>query len=837
MSIKKSLQSSILLVAVIPVILMALFAYMAATTKYAEITSQNTKHIAYDYSYGFNAQLQAQVIETDALANLNDVKSYLLEKINTPDVLLQTTSNYYSNIEQTLTQIANSFDNAVSYYIYDVDGYLAISSYTAPVADWIEIMEEPISDYTATTILTHSRFTDNSLDIICPIVVKNSVVGLIRTNITPEYFGNYLSPSEELTTFIIDKNGQPLFGYNSESEDDNILLEYLNNLTQEDTSAETEDSDEKITVSNHAKNLETITAPGQGNSFLNDTFSSSSKYIYGYASIPAYHWIYIAKQDTSSYTSIVSTLPIILVILLIVVTIISIQTSKNLAVKYTQPILELNEKMQNAAAGQLEVHIDMEREDEFGTLSDSFNQMMDIISTNYNGMAKAQKALEASQHELQVNYENIERLAYTDGLTGLYNRMAFFKYATEVLSNSHDGFKKHAVIFIDLDGFKSINDTLGHDYGDLLLKAVSAQLTSFIDEGDILARNGGDEFVIFRNQAEDTAELEQFLSTLVSIATHPFVLDDETVHITLSAGVAIFPQNGLSLSELMKNADIAMYSSKNTGKNSYTLFSSAMEDEINRKNDLIDILREAIDNKDIYLHYQPQANITTGEIIGCEALMRLNSPIVGFVSPDEFIPIAEEAGLIDDLGEWALIEACTFNQRLINEGFKPIQMSVNVSTTQLRGNRLLKVIESLPEKTSMPLKYLELDLTESVLMKNYDHNLTLINQIKELGVQIALDDFGTGYSSFRHLTKLPINTLKIDKSFITGICDNEADTYIAGAIITLAHQLGIRVIAEGIETIEQLRILQNQMCDILQGYLFSPPISDEDFIELLKINS
>lgn len=836
MSIKKSLQSSILLMAIIPVVLMALLAYMVATTKYADITSKNTKHIAYDYSYGFNAQLQAQVIETDALANLNDVKSYLLEKINTPEVLLQTTSNYYSNIEQTLTQIANSFDNVVSYYIYDVDGYLVVSSYTAPISDWNEIMEDPISAYTTTTILPHSRFSDNSLDIVCPIVVKNSTVGLIRTNIAVEYFGNYLSMSEELNTFIIDNKGQPLFGYNSESEDDTILLEYLKNLTQENDSIESENADE-IVIHRRTKNLETITAPGQGNSFLNDTFSSSSKYIYGYASIPTYNWIYIVKQDTSSYTSIVSTLPVVFVILLIVVTIISIQTSKSLAEKYTQPILELNEKMQNAAAGQLEMHIDMEREDEFGTLSDSFNQMMNIISTNYNGMANAQKALEASQQELQANYENIEKLAYTDGLTGLYNRMAFFKYATEVLSNSNDGFKKHAVIFIDLDGFKSINDTLGHDYGDLLLKAVSTQLSSFIDEGDILARNGGDEFVIFRNQAEDNTELEQFLSTLVSIATHPFVLDDETVHITLSAGVAIFPQNGLSLSELMKNADIAMYSSKNTGKNSYTFFSSAMEDEINRKNDLIDILREAIDNRDIYLHYQPQANIATGEIIGCEALMRLNSPIVGFVSPDEFIPVAEEAGLIDELGEWALIEACTFNQRLIDEGLKPIRMSVNVSTAQLRGERLIKTIESLPEKTSMPLKYLEIDLTESVLMKNFDHNLSLINRIKELGVHIALDDFGTGYSSFRHLTKLPINTLKIDKSFITGICDNENDTYIAGAIITLAHQLGIRVIAEGIETIEQLRILQNQMCDILQGYFFSPPISDEDFIELLKINS
>ena len=216
--------------------------------------------------------------------------------------------------------------------------------------------------------------------------------------------------------------------------------------------------------------------------------------------------------------------------------------------------------------------------------------------------------------------------------------------------------------------------------------------------------------------------------------------------------------------------------------------------------------------------------------------MRLNSPIVGFVSPDEFIPVAEECGLIDELGEWALVEACRFNQRLIDAGFKPLRISVNVSTAQLRGSRLLSTIKSLPEKTSMPLKYLELELTESVLMKNFEHNLALINQFKDLEITIALDDFGTGYSSFSYLTKIPINTLKIDKSFIANISNDINDAYIAETIIKLAHKLGITVIAEGVETIEQLRILQNQMCDVLQGYFFSRAISEKDFIELLKIN-
>lgn len=807
MSIKKSLQSSMLLMAVIPVIVMAILSYIVATTKYAEINIENVKDTAKNYSYGFSSKLQSQIIETSALAHSSDIKSYLLEKVNSPDGLLNTTSAY-TDIQNRITEISNNFNNTINYYIYDIDGYLILSSSSDSSSDWTEVMTDSVAALEEMTIISNSSFTENTLDIVYPVTVKDSIIGLVRTNITAGYLGNYLSNSGTRKTFILDENGNPLFGY--DTKEDTSFLTYL-------------------------KQASNIPATQSSDSVITDSFSESNDSIYGYCTL--YDWIYIVKQDTSVYTSIVSTLPVIFLILLIIVMIVSIQISKSIATKYTLPILELSQKMQNAADGQLDVQCNMEREDEFGILSNNFNQMMHIISTNYNEISEARKELEANQAELQNNYHNIEKLAYTDALTGLYNRMAFFKYTTEILSDSPGGLKNHAVIFIDLDGFKSINDTLGHDYGDMLLKAVSSKLASFINEDDILARNGGDEFVIFKRQITDREALEDFLTTLVSIATHPFVLNDETVHITLSAGVALFPQNGLSLSELMKNADIAMYSSKNTGKNSYTFFSSSMEDEINRRNDLVDILRDAIENKDIYLLYQPQADISTGEIIGCEALMRLNSPIVGFVSPDEFIPVAEECGLIDELGEWALFEACSFNQRLIDAGFKPLQISVNVSTSQLRGDRLIRAIEALPEKTSMPLKYLEIELTESVLMKNFEHNLTLINRMKELGIQIALDDFGTGYSSFSYLTRIPINTLKIDKSFIAGICENENDTYIAGTIIRLAHQLGITVIAEGVETIEQLKILQEQMCDILQGYFFSRAISEEDFIELLKINS
>lgn len=807
MSIKRSLQNSILLISVIPVLLMAVLAYVAASTKYGQITETNSANIAKDYGYGFSSQLESQFIESGALASTNDIKTLLVEKINSPDILLNSTSSCYNNVKESLTQISNSFGNQVQYYIYDIDGYLVAASGDCTL-DWAEVMMNPVESYHETTVISSSGFTSNTIDVVSPVWVKNQIVGLVRSNISIEYFEAFLS--KEINSFIIDEKGNPLLGRDFRSEEDLQFSSHIDDIR---------------------KNLLQNAEKGS------TTFSNTRKYIYGCALIPEYNWIYVIKLDTTSYTNIVATLPLIFIVIITIVIILAILLSKNLALKYTKPLLTLSDNMQKAADGNLEVHCTTESSDEFGLLSTNFNHMMDIISANYNEISDAKQALQSSQLELQNNYQYMERLAYTDALTGLYNRMAFFKYAPEILAGDNRSIKTHAVIFIDLDGFKGINDTLGHDYGDLLLQSISTKLSNYINDDDILARNGGDEFVILRNQVPSHDDLENFLANLVSIASTPFVLDDETVHITISAGAAIFPQNGLSLNELMKNADIAMYSAKNSVKNSYSFFNSSMEDEVNRKNDLVDILRDAVRNKDIYLLYQPQADVSTGKILGCEALMRLNSPIVGYVSPNEFIPVAEECGLIDELGEWALLEACSFNQRLIDEGFAPQKISVNVSTAQLRGDRLIHAIEALQKKTSMPLQYLEIELTESVLMTNFEHNLTLIRRMKELGIQIALDDFGTGYSSFSYLTKIPIDTLKIDKSFIANICENNNDKYIAGTIINLAHQLGITVVAEGVETIEQLKVLQGQTCDILQGYFFSRAISENDFKELLSINS
>ncbi|MBE5934008.1 MAG: bifunctional diguanylate cyclase/phosphodiesterase, partial [Lachnospiraceae bacterium] len=345
---------------------------------------------------------------------------------------------------------------------------------------------------------------------------------------------------------------------------------------------------------------------------------------------------------------------------------------------------------------------------------------------------------------------------------------------------------------------------------------------------------GGDEFLILKPSYTSVEELDSYANKLVQVIREPYELDGETASVSLSVGIALFPRDGLTTSELIKNSDIAMYNAKTSGKNSYKFFNSYMEDDVNRRNDLVEILSKVIDNNEVYLNYQPQVNVSTGQITGFEALMRIESELVGFIPPSEFIPIAEDSGLINQLGEWALYEACSFNQSLIDSGYTDLRVSVNVSTTQLQDNRLIKAIKSIPEKTGMDLKHLEIEITESVLMNSFEHNLDLINQIKALGASIALDDFGTGYSSFNYLTQIPIDTLKIDKSFIDGICSNDKDRCIADSIISLAHKMNISVVAEGVEDVDQLKILQQQFCDTLQGYLFSKPVKGADFINLLE---
>ena len=802
MSIQKSLRLSLVLMACLPLIFLTIFTYNLSYKKYMDLAIQSTVELAKNYGMGFQSQLNSQIAEVEGLANGTNIQNLVLENYN--GVTLGNDSPYYTNVTDLFATASDYAGNNVNYYLYDVNGYYITSSDNTNTDDWQEHMAIPVEDITETKILQCSPLDEiESIDVVSPIIIKSQIVGLIRANITSRYFGSFIP--EDGSAFIMTNDGGYLFTSTGLTGQRELETQAFNCLNGAD----------------NAKDYGHLKA-------------SSFKNIYGFCKLSDSNWLYLIKQQGTQYQQILATLPITMSITLIIILMIAIWVSRILSAKYTEPIFTLRDNMTDASSGNLDVKCDVASDDEFGDLSRMFNSMMDIISNNYKELSASKAALEVSEQELKKNYAHIEQLAYHDGLTGLYNRVAFMKYAYKIFHDASVGASKHAIFFIDLDNFKNINDTLGHDYGDLLLKDVSDRMLSCIASDDILARNGGDEFLILKNRFDTVDDLENFASQLVNVVHHPFILNDETAVVSMSVGIAVFPNNGLTVSELIKNADIAMYNAKNSGKNSYRFFDSYMEDDVNRKNDLADILSHVIDKNEIYLQYQPQVNVESGQVTGYEALMRIESELVGFISPAEFIPIAEETGIINILGEWALIEACNFNQVLIKSGFGPLRVSVNVSTTQLKDDHLIDIIKSIPEKTGMDLKHLEIEITESVLMNSFEHNLKLINQMKELGCSIALDDFGTGYSSFNYLTQIPIDTLKIDKSFIDGICSNEKDRCIADSIIDLAHKMDISVVAEGVEDNEQLQILQNQFCDTLQGYLFSKPLNSTDFIELLS---
>ena len=798
MSIKKSLRLSLILLSALPIIFMTILIYIISYNKYMDLAKDSAAKLAEIYANGFSAQLDVQIAEAEGLAASTQIQNIALESYN--GIVSGASPSHLSNVDELFEKKALYYTD---YYMYDINGYLIASSDENANGDWEEYMSVPVTEINETIIMNASNINKdgNSIEIIAPIKVKGTIVGIIRSNIPADYFGAFMP--EAGSAFILSSDGEYLFNYSNDDKDKKLYDEAKNILNQ-----------------------------GTINGFLS-TNISSVRNIYGYYRISSQNWLYVIKQDGSEYQAIISTLPLTLIITLAIILIIAIIISSFLVKKYTDPIISLKNDMRKAADGDLDKRSDIKEENEFGELAEMFNNMMEIISGNYKELDKSKKILEENEIELKKNYAYIEQLAYHDGLTGLYNRVAFMKYSYDIFNQEGAQLKRHAIFFIDLDNFKNVNDTLGHDYGDLLLKQFSDQLKCLSNENDIVARTGGDEFLVFKSAYNNVDDLKSFAQSIVDIVKLPFDLEGEKAHVSASIGVALFPEHGLSINELIKNADLAMYSAKTSGKNAYRFFDSFMDYDFNRKNELDEMLTNVIEKKEVYLLYQPQVNMLSGEITGYEALMRINSELLGFVSPEEFIPIAEDNGMINELGEWALYEACMFNNTIIKNGYGPYKVSVNVSTSQLKKDNFIDIIKSIPAKTGMSLKYLEIEITESVLMQSFEHNLKLINQIKELGVAIALDDFGTGYSSFNYLTQLPIDTLKIDKSFIDDVVTDGSTRTIAESIIDLSKKLGFDTIAEGVEQEVQYSLLKNIGCENIQGFYLGKPMKFEEIDALL----
>ena len=436
--------------------------------------------------------------------------------------------------------------------------------------------------------------------------------------------------------------------------------------------------------------------------------------------------------------------------------------------------------------------------------------------------------------ERRRSEERVQYLAYYDALTDLPNRALLADRLSTAMASARRRKDKVALLFLDLDRFKSINDSFGHSFGDLVLQDVAKRLKRRTREQDTVARLGGDEFLIVLNNVKDISDVAVAAKRFMDAMTAEFVVQGHSLGITCSLGISIFPEHGLDVETLVKNADAAMYSAKDHGRNNFQFFAEEMTAQVVERLTLENSLRPALDKKQLFLVYQPQMDIATGKIIGLEALLRWQHPELGLVPPDKFIRIAENSGLILPIGEWVLRTACAQARKWQDEGLSAVRVAVNVSAVQFRQPDFCAIIGSVLHETGLAPQYLELELTESLLLNSADVTLSVIQELSALGVTLAIDDFGTGYSSFAYLRQFQVSKLKIDRSFIQDVAVNPDDAAIANAIISMAKSLSLKVIAEGVENEAQMSFLRAHLCDEIQGYYFSKPLSVDKVAEKLR---
>jgi diguanylate cyclase (GGDEF)-like protein len=441
-----------------------------------------------------------------------------------------------------------------------------------------------------------------------------------------------------------------------------------------------------------------------------------------------------------------------------------------------------------------------------------------------------QYSIERKRYQVQLEHQ-----ANYDALTGLPNRNLLHDRLRQAVYAQRSP-RAMAVVFIDLDHFKFVNDSLGHGTGDKLLRGMADRLREVLREGDTVARLGGDEFVVILNDQASEEVIFRAMQRIMFEVSQPMMIDGKELYVTCSAGISLHPQDGADVDTLLKNADAAMYRAKDGGRNNFQFFTSEMNERINERLSLENALRRALERKEFLLHFQQKIDLRTGAIAGAEALVRWSHPELGLLRPERFIPLAEETGLIVQIGEWVMRETCHQTRAWLDQGLKPGLVSVNLSARQFRQDGLVRTVSRILEETGIDSRHLEIELTESMVMHNVNTAIATLHGLKSLGIALSVDDFGTGYSSLAYLKDLPIDTLKIDRSFVRDIGYGEGadEGVIAQAIISLGHALHLKVIAEGVETERQLGFLRRHGCDEVQGFFYGEPVAPESYARLLQ---
>jgi diguanylate cyclase (GGDEF)-like protein len=464
------------------------------------------------------------------------------------------------------------------------------------------------------------------------------------------------------------------------------------------------------------------------------------------------------------------------------------------------------------------------------TFTTEFIELLQRLADNVSfALENFDRADEKTKADARIEY-----LASHDSLTRLPNREMFNGLLHHAIEAACRHRRRFAVLFIDLDRFKVINDSLGHDAGDILLVEIANRLRQTLRSSDVVARLGGDEFVVILEEAAESHDVERIASNLLSVLSQPLQLSGHECHATASIGIAMYPADGPDAQTLTKNADMAMYLAKEDGKNGFRFFTKEVKTQPIERLTLESALRRALERDQFALHYQPKVDMATGQITGVEALLRWTHPELGVLPPAQFIPLAEETGLIVPVGRWVLKEACAQNMAWQRGGLRPVSMAVNLSPRQFVDEHLLQDIDEALAASGMSAVLLQLEVTESMVMRNVSRAVKVLDAIQRRGIRLAIDDFGTGYSSMSLMKQFPIDTIKIDRSFVRDLPDDSEDKAIAQAIISMGKALGMTVVAEGVETAEQQTFLRDHACDEMQGFLFSKPLPPQQLAELLR---
>jgi diguanylate cyclase (GGDEF)-like protein len=495
----------------------------------------------------------------------------------------------------------------------------------------------------------------------------------------------------------------------------------------------------------------------------------------------------------------------------------------------TDPILALSKvSEQISRLGDYSIRAQVSSLADIGMLSKAFNTMLARIQ-------KRESELEAEIAERKRIEVKLDRLAHFDDVTQLHNRHFFNARLEAVIARSQQFKERTVLMFIDLDNFKTVNDTLGHDVGDELLRLVSRRLAETLRFGDVISRIGGDEFAIILENVSQASIASIIAEKCLAKLAQPIAISGHELHIGASIGISVYPDDAANMHELLKYADTAMYYAKNNGKNTYRMFTHSMQDDARKRFTIDNNLRRALERGEFVLHYQPQIDLRTGAISGAEALIRWIHPDLGLISPADFIPVAEDTGVIVPIGEWVLREACLELRKWHADGHR-IRVSINLSGRQLKEEGLVAAVLAIVDETGIDARWLELELTESMLMDASASVIEKLQALRRAGIQLAIDDFGTGYSSMSYLKTFPVSSLKIDRSFVCDLPQSTQDAGITKAIIAMAKSLNMEVVAEGIETPEQGGFLRANGCDKAQGFYYSKPLPAAQIGELLRRN-